>query len=116
MPLGSHANVFNACLRILRDRGFKLKIEGEIDSDLCYPTNALWTAEKNGFRFTGDNPIELLGLVGIYDHLKPDENRPYWWRVEGPDVWDELMSEAFDDDIRTAEQKIIDENIQSPNQ
>lgn len=105
MPLASSANVRNTCLRILRDRGFTLKVQGEIDDDLCYPTDALWIAEKDGFRFVGDNPIELLGLVGIYDHIKPNEESPYWWRIEGADIWSELMSEAFDNDIKIAEQK-----------
>lgn len=110
MPLGSNANVRNTCLRILRDRGFTLKVQGEIDADLCYPTDAMWIAEKDSFRFVADNPIELLGLVSIYDYVKPEADIPYWWRMDGPDIWSELMSEAFDNDIKAAEQKMRDKD------
>jgi hypothetical protein len=97
VSLGSHANAYNTCLRILRARGFALRVEGEMTADGCYPTDALWVAEKEGFSFLGDNPIELLGLVAVYDHVRPTEPRPYWWSVDGPDIWGELMEAAFPD-------------------
>ena len=95
MSLSSNFNVYNTCLRILRVRGFELHVEGELDADGCYPTDVVWIAKKAGFRFMTHNPIELIGLVAIYDHVQPTENRPYWWLVEGPDIWDELMEKAF---------------------
>jgi hypothetical protein len=98
MGLASHSNVYNACLLILRRRGFALRVAGERTPDGCYPPNALWIAEKDGFSFCGDNPIELLGLVAVYDHMQPEEDRSYWWRLEGPDLWTELMEAAFPDD------------------
>src|SRR4051794_32250499 len=98
MSLSSHANVYNSCLRILRERGYSLRVEGEMTPDGCYPTDATWVAERGEFVFRGDNPIELLGLVAIYDHVRPEEARPYWWSVEGPDLWSELMETAFPDD------------------
>lgn len=97
MSLGSHANVYNSCLRILRHRGFALHVEGEMTADGCYPTDAVWVAERSGFRLSADNPIELLGLAAVYDHIRPVEPRPYWWCVEGPDIWRELMEAAFPD-------------------
>jgi hypothetical protein len=97
MSLGSHPNVYNTCLTILRARGFVLHVEGELDADGCYPVDALWVAENSGFRFAADNPIELLGLVAIYDHVQPKEQRSYWWVVDGPDIRTELMEAAFPD-------------------
>lgn len=97
MGLASHANVFNSCLLILRKRGFVLRVIGEMTPDGCYPPQACWIAEKGGFYFCADNPIELLGLVAVHDHVRPEEDRPYWWRIEGPDVWTELMEAAFPD-------------------
>jgi hypothetical protein len=97
MGLASHSNVYNTCLLILRDRGFSLRVEGEMTPEGCYPSNAYWIAEKDGFYFCADNPIELLGLVTVYDHVRPKEDRSYWWRVQGPDVWTELMEAAFPD-------------------
>ena len=66
-----------------------------MDDEGCYPSDALWAAEKDGFRFMVDNPIGLLGLVGVYNHMQPLEDRPYWWRKEGEDVLRKIMSEAF---------------------
>jgi hypothetical protein len=97
MSLSSHANVHNTCLRILRARGFALHVEGEMTADGCYPTDALWIAEKSGFRLAADNPIELLGLAAVYEYVRPTEARPYCWSVEGPDIRDELMEAAFPD-------------------
>ena len=98
MSLSSHPNVYNTCLTILRSRGFALHVEGEMDSDGCYPVDALWIAEKANFSFVAYNPIELLGLVAIFDHVQPVEPRSYWWVVDGPDIKTELMEAAFPDD------------------
>ena len=70
---------------------------GELDADGCYPPFAHWIAERDCFYFCGDNPIELLGLVAVYDHVQPERDVPYWWVVEGEDIWIELMEAAFPD-------------------
>ncbi len=97
MGLASHGNVYNTCLRILRSRGFTLEVSGEAEPDGSYPVVCRWIARKDDFYFCGDNSIELLGLIAIYDYVRPQEDRPYWWAVEGPDVWSELMEMAFPD-------------------
>jgi hypothetical protein len=87
MPLSSHLNVYNTCLRILRNRGFQLRLEeATTDAD----SDELWIAEKGEFRFMADNPIELLGLTAIFDYVHPKEDVPYWWTVKGPDIQKEL--------------------------
>ncbi len=75
-------------------REYKISVEGEMTED-GYPSDALWIAEKDGFRFVAANPIELLGLIGIYDYVKPSKDIPYWWYIDGKDIWTEVMSEAF---------------------
>src|SRR5215470_11796915 len=50
--------------------------------------------KRTSFVFTRRNPIELLGLVAIFDHVKPKEDTPYWWEVKGPHVRRELMAAA----------------------
>lgn len=83
MPsLSSYINVFNTCLVLLERRGFKLSY---IESD------DHWTAEKAGFSFLADNPIELLGLCSIYEELSPSEPAEYWWRIDQPDLLGTLM-------------------------
>jgi len=103
MGLASHANVYNTCLRILRSRGFALEVRGDAEPDGSYPVQCHWIARKGDFYFCGDNPIELLGLVAVYDHVQPQEERPYWWAVDGPDVWAELMEAAFPERAEDAE-------------
>ena len=96
MGLASHANVYNTCLRILRQRGFSLRLSGELLPDGSYPPDPHWIAEKAGFYFCADNPIELLGLTAVYDHVQLASDKSYWWEVDGPDVWDELLDQAFE--------------------
>jgi len=96
MSLSSHANVYNTCLRILRHRGYDLRLTGDVLPDGSYPPDPLWIAQKGGFKFCADNPIELLGLTAVYDHVGPTAAAPYWWSVEGPDIWAELHEKAFE--------------------
>jgi len=49
-----------------------------------------WLAMKDGFSFRADNPIELLGVVGIYEEIKPATDSEYWWRLDQPDLLTEL--------------------------
>jgi hypothetical protein len=97
MGLSSHLNVYNTCLRILTERGYALRVAGEIEEEGQYPTRCLWIAEKDDFYFCADNPIELLGLVAVRDHLQPAEDVPYWWRKEGLDLHSELLEGEFGD-------------------
>jgi hypothetical protein len=93
MTLSSHANVYNTCLSILRQRGYALRLEYGANDGEEYES-PLWIAEKDGFRFMADNAIELLGLTAIFEFVKPTKNEPYWWSVDGPDIWDELQNAA----------------------
>lgn len=80
MPLSSAPNVLNTCLRILRARGYDLRLDDE-----------LWIARKGGFTFMADNPIELLGLTAIYDYVQPAADADYWWSVPGPNILGEFL-------------------------
>jgi|SRR6516165_9201291 hypothetical protein len=87
--LFSYPKVWNACLLILRERGYRLYIlrdSDEIDST----TACTWCAEKDGMKFKADKPIELLGLVAIREHHGQSRDTPYWWRIEGPNLMAEL--------------------------
>ncbi len=97
MGLASHLNVYNTCLRILAERGYALRVSGEVKEEGQFPTDCLWIAEKDDFYFCADNPIELLGLVAVRDHLQPEEDVSYWWRTKGEDLHFELLDRAFGD-------------------
>ena len=51
----------------------------------------LWIAERDGFKFVADSAIELLGLTAVFKYVKPAKDAPYWWNVDGPDIWSELI-------------------------
>src|SRR5689334_2244061 len=89
--LFSYPNVWNTCLQILHQRGYQLYLLGDINESGSFAA-CTWNAEKNGMKFRGDNPIELLGLVAIFDHCRPTSDYPYWWRTDGPDVFAEVVN------------------------
>ena len=92
MSLSSHPNVCNTCLRILRGRGYALRLEGDPDGSTL---DMLWVAQKNDFVFKAHNPIELLGLTAVYEFVQPSKDQPYWWQVDGPDIWQELRDQVY---------------------
>ena len=98
MGLASHLNVHNTCLLILKARGFTLEVSGDKDPEGGYPDRFFWKALKDNFYFCADNPIELIGLVAVYDYLKPSDDLDYWWRIDGADIYDELLEKAFSDE------------------
>jgi hypothetical protein len=89
--LGSHLNVWNTCLQLLRRRGYRLAMVPGEEDDLSG-----FTAERDGFTFAADNPIELLGLTAIYEEVQPAEDRSYWWTAKNTDedIYDELLDAA----------------------
>jgi hypothetical protein len=89
--LNNHVNVWGTCLQILHRKGFRMRLELDADSDF----EGTYVAEKDGLDFLADNPLELLGLVAIYEEVKPAAVPPYWWCVkgDGPDH-SRLLNEA----------------------
>lgn len=92
--LGSAGNVHATCLRILRAKGYALARDVGRYEDDDGPYGYL--AEKDGFTFAANDPIELLGLAAIYEHVRPTEDAPYWWFVEGSDIHTEITERALE--------------------
>lgn len=94
--LSSHTNVYNTCLRLIREKGYNINLEGDTDEDdIIIPDSLIWIAEKGEYDFLAHNPIELLGLVCIHEKIQPEKDEPYWWSVDGEDIYSELMDKAF---------------------
>lgn len=88
------ANVHSTCLRILKARGYALSVRiGPYEDD-----TAVWSyrAQRASFDFEASEPISLLGLTAIYEEKQPDADTPYWWVVEGEDVFDVILGEALE--------------------
>jgi hypothetical protein len=80
-------------LLVLRAKGYRLWLEYTKIDDSYRPD---YQAEKNGYYFSAASPVELLGLIALW------ESRGDNWRVQPgePDIQDELMTSAktFDRD------------------
>jgi hypothetical protein len=86
MPdLSAYLNVYNTALVILQEKGFTARHDATTDD---------WHAEKDGWTFVADNPIELLGLAAIFERQAPKVKTENWWRIAEPDLLKQLDSET----------------------
>ena len=92
VSLSSHANVWETCLQLLERRGYRLTVRGPEPHEL----HARYTAQRDGFTFHADNPIELVGLVTVYDDVQPPASVAYWWtaKTTRAEVYQRLQREA----------------------
>ena len=76
MPaLSAYLNVWNTCLVILQNKGFRTWTD---------EAENYFFAERDGWDFMADDPIQLLGLIAIFEHTNPTKREEYWWRIEEP--------------------------------
>jgi hypothetical protein len=69
MPdLSAYLNVYNTALVALERKVWSLHYDKSHD---------WWFAEKDGWEFLADNPMELLGLVAIFEHHAPKKKAEY---------------------------------------
>jgi len=86
MPaLSSYINVWNTALVVLQRKGFSLSFDSKLE---------LWRADKSGWDFLADDPIQLLGLVAIYEHHAPEKKEEYWWKIDEPDLLAQFIPEV----------------------
>ena len=92
--LYSHYNVWNSCLLLLREYGYSLRVSGRLGQH-ANTSHIKWhaTNAKDGSKFIGNTPIELLGLAPLHRHHTPEMYKPYWWRIEGEPLVLELIRE-----------------------
>ena len=92
MPdLSSHPNVYETCLRVIADRGWRIAARlGDDDESMG------WEAARDDVVLWADNPIELLGLVGVWEARWPGAYEPWWWTRGnvGPSLWERARDEA----------------------
>jgi hypothetical protein len=74
-------NTYNPSLITLRTKGYFLWTERLGDE------RNLWCARKEARDFAGYTPIELLGVVALWEHLGEA------WNQQSPDILDELLDE-----------------------
>jgi hypothetical protein len=91
--LFSHSNVWNTCLLLLREFGYTLHASGHaVHRD--YPSRLRWHATMpDGTDLSADTPIELLGLASLHRYHRPNVDRDYWWRIDGPSLLTELIDQ-----------------------
>jgi hypothetical protein len=97
--IGIAGNTESPALLALRAKGFHVWLEyNEVDDpqNKWHPHMPDFQAEKDGAYFSATTPVELLGLVAMWE-VRGDD-----WRFKRgePDILDELMESAktFDGD------------------
>jgi hypothetical protein len=84
MPdLSAYPNVYNTAMVILKTKGFTIR----------YDRAEYWHAKRDDWEFCADDPIQLLGLVSIYEHRQPTNKKEYWWKIDEPDLLSQLDPE-----------------------
>jgi hypothetical protein len=69
--LAEHLNVFDTAVDILTKKGFQVWYDKPAD---------LYYAERDGWDFASPTPVGLLGVVAIFEHVKPTTYAEYWWK------------------------------------
>ncbi len=88
MPaLSYYSNVQNTALNLIAGRGYQIWHD---------PSNHHYCAEKDGWDFMANEPVQLLGLISIFETLDPSEYREYWWRIREPRLYDSLANSPKD--------------------
>jgi hypothetical protein len=76
MPaLSYYTNVHNTALVVLKRKGFRVWTQQGGD---------LICAEKDGWEFMAFDPVQLLGLISIYESRRPRKYSEYWWKIDEP--------------------------------
>ena len=82
MPdLSAYLNVYNTALVVIERKGFLIRFD---------ESKEWWYATKDEWEFLADDPMQLLGLISIYEHLSPEEKKEYWWKIDEPNLFSEL--------------------------
>ena len=75
--LSSYLNVYNTALVLIQRSGFHCEHNKHDDT---------WVAVRKECRLQADNPVELLGLVSVYEKRAGTDDGEYWWRIDSPDL------------------------------
>ena len=75
--LSAHLNVYNTALVVLERKGWALRYD---------KLREWWFATKDGWEFLAEDPMQLLGLVAIYESHAPLAKSEYWWKIDDPDL------------------------------
>lgn len=80
-------NTYNPCLVVLRQKGYRLWVEGRKDRNI-------WCARKAHREFAAYSAPELLGLVAMWEARGDD------WQTSQPDIYSELLVQRDGDSTR----------------
>lgn len=89
--LSSHPNVYETCLQLLADKGWRIATNL---SDQDAPDS--WVGLRGDVELWADNPIELLGLVAVWEARWPGQYEAWWWirGNTGPSLWERARDQA----------------------
>ena len=71
--------MWNTCLELLHRKGCRVRVLLDAEDG----GSDVYEAEIGEFNFTADTPVELLGLLTIFETVRPAAYKPYWWTLDG---------------------------------
>ncbi len=85
MTIVSNFNVWNTSIALVEKRGWKISTRdlGSDENNIKYE----WIAKKGEFEVIGNSPIEMLGLISIYESQYEGSHEPYWWQLKSIKTW-----------------------------
>ncbi|WP_193163894.1 hypothetical protein [Microbulbifer hainanensis] len=93
MTIVSNPNVYSTAIRIAEKRGWAIttrKLPTSSEQEVYE-----WSAVKEDREVVANNPIELLGLIKIYEEQFKGSHEPYWWKLDGDKPWWKYTGQEF---------------------
>jgi hypothetical protein len=82
MPaLSYYTNVHNTALVVLNRKGYRIWTE-EGGRVIC--------AERQGWDFRARDPVQLLGLISIFEYHQPEAYKESWWKIDEPWLYESV--------------------------
>ena len=79
--LSAYLNVYNTALVVLARKGWSASFDS---------AQEWWCARKDGWELLANDPMQLLGLVGIHEYHAPKRKTEYWWKIDEPNLLEQL--------------------------
>jgi len=90
----AHINLYNRALTIIKRKGYELFLYPNNSDDLTVGT---YFAKKDNRDFNADDPLQLLGMINIWEEQGDD-----WWNnpnYPSEKINDALMTESYPDSV-----------------
>ena len=71
--LSAYNSTEKTSFHVLREKGYQV-----------WKKKDLYMAEKDGWDFAAHEMVELLGVVAVFENMRPARYAEYWWMISEP--------------------------------